>query len=140
MDKKVLTMVASENHNPSEFTNENQEFIRGNSSNLKKCPFCAELIQAEAVKCKHCGEFLDGSGRSSFKPASKKWYYSTPSVVIALICFGVMVIPFVWKNPEYKTSTKVIISVIALAYTVYCVYLIISVYLGVFKQIEEMGL
>ena len=26
---------------------------------LKKCPFCAESINAEAKKCKHCGEFLD---------------------------------------------------------------------------------
>ncbi len=26
----------------------------------KDCPYCAEVIQANAVKCKHCGEFLDG--------------------------------------------------------------------------------
>lgn len=26
------------------------------SGELKKCPACAELVRAEARKCKHCGE------------------------------------------------------------------------------------
>lgn len=34
-------------------------------SGIKKCNFCAEEIKQEAIKCKHCREFIDGDVRKS---------------------------------------------------------------------------
>jgi hypothetical protein len=34
----------------------------------KTCPFCAEVVQADARKCKHCGEMLDAAWEDENRP------------------------------------------------------------------------
>lgn len=39
-------------------TSEQVAVVSGEHGDFRKCPFCAESVRREAIKCKHCGSDL----------------------------------------------------------------------------------
>jgi len=82
---------------------------------MKKCPYCAEDIQDDAIKCKHCREYLDASSSARFAERKFKWYFRTSFIVFAVCSVGPLALPLIWWRPQTTLAWKIGLTIAILA-------------------------
>lgn len=98
---------------------------------MKKCQYCNEEIQDDAVKCRFCGEWLNKESQINAAPVEVKFPKLWPGYIIGLVSLALQLFTFllpplapheVGPRMVFVTIASVVLWLIGLAYWCICLY------------------
>ena len=85
-------------------------------SPTKRCPYCAELIQAEAIVCRFCGRQIV-KFRDPKKP--NKWYFSPEVKILTFLFLTPIWTLIVLDDPDSGVGVKIVAVILLIVFVLF---------------------
>jgi uncharacterized membrane protein YvbJ len=83
------------------------------------CTKCGRPVEADANFCANCGT---PTGNSASRRRTPFVYSRVGVLILIFLVLGAFALPFLFKSPEFSRRAKIILSVIAIVYTILILY------------------